>query len=62
VLQAVQPHEISFSTSVKERNSWVDDSNNSNTSCVLYVITYYAVIIFASCVAWLIAEQHKKQQ
>jgi hypothetical protein len=63
VLEGVQPHEISFSTSVKERKSWVEVSwNNKTSSCVLHVINNYAIIVFASYVAWLITEQHQKQQ
>jgi hypothetical protein len=62
VLEAVQTHEISISTSVTERISWVDVSYNIKASCVLHVIINYAVIIFASYIAWLITVQHRKQQ
>jgi hypothetical protein len=62
VLEAVQTLDTSFSTSVTERISWVDVSYNSKTSCVLHVINNYAVIIFASYIAWLITVQYKKQQ
>jgi hypothetical protein len=62
VLEAVQTHEISFSTSVTERFSWVYVSYNIKASWVLHVIINYAVIIFASYIAWLITVQHRKQQ
>jgi hypothetical protein len=51
VLEAVQPNEISFSTSVNERISWVDVSCNTETSCVLHVIINYAVHFFAIYIA-----------
>jgi hypothetical protein len=51
VLKHVQPHEISFSTSVTEIISWVDACYNITASCVLHVINNYAVIIFASYIA-----------
>jgi hypothetical protein len=62
VLEAVQTLETSFSKSVTERFSWVDVSYNIKASCVSHVINNYAVIIFASYIAWLIAVQYKKQQ
>jgi hypothetical protein len=62
VLEAVQTLETSISTSVTERTSWVDVSYKIKASCVLHVINNYAVINFASYIAWLITVQYRKQQ
>jgi hypothetical protein len=43
VLKHVQPHEISFSTSVTERVSWVDVCYKITTSCNTHVVNNYAV-------------------
>jgi hypothetical protein len=62
VLKHVQPHEISFSTSIAERISWVDVCNNMKTSCALHVITKNNTIFFASNTAAGITDHIKKQQ
>jgi uncharacterized protein (DUF1015 family) len=56
VLKHVQPHEISFSTSVTERISWVDVCYSIKASCFLHVINNYAVIIFACYIARLVQD------
>jgi hypothetical protein len=61
VLKHVQPHEISFSTSIAERISWVDVCNNMKTSCVLLVINNYGVIFFAINKEAAITDHIKKQ-
>jgi intracellular septation protein A len=43
VLKHVQPHEISFSTSVTERISWVDVCYNITASCNIHVINNSAI-------------------
>ncbi len=62
VLKGVQPHKISFSTSVTARNSVIDVSNNMKTSCALHVITKYGTIFFASNTAAAVTDHIKKQQ
>jgi hypothetical protein len=60
VLKHVQPHEISFSTSVTARISVVKHSTNSKTSCALHVIPKNGAIFFASYIAAAVTEHHKK--
>ena len=62
VLKHVQPHEISFSTSIAERISWVDVCNNIKTSCALHVITKNGKICFARNTAAAVTDHIKKQQ
>jgi hypothetical protein len=62
VLKHVQPHEISFSTSIAKRISWVDVCNNMKTSCVLHVNNNYGVIFFAINKAAAITDHINKQQ
>jgi hypothetical protein len=61
-LKGVQPHEISFSSSVTARISVVELSNNMKTLYASHVITKYGAIFFASNIAAAITEHHKKQQ
>jgi hypothetical protein len=62
VLNHVQPHEISFNTSVTARISAVKQSNNMKTSCALHAITKNSTIFFASNTAAAVTDHIKKQQ
>ncbi len=62
MLKHVQPHEISFSTSVTAEISVVKHSNNMKPSCALHAITKKGTISIASNLAAAVTDNIKKQQ
>ena len=62
VLNHVQPHEISFSTSIAARISVVKLGNTMKTLYALHVITKNGTIFFASNTTAAVTDHIKKQQ